>query len=270
VEVAESAVRQSKSFTDAEALSQHLIDVVANDEHDLLAKLDGRIVTRFDGSKVTLHLAGQTVHDVPMTLKQRILSFIMDPNIAFALVAIGMLALYAEFNHPGAVVPGVVGLVFILLAAFALNLLPTNYAALVLILAAFALFALEAKFATHGVLAIGGIAALTIGGLLLVDGPIPEMRVRLSTALAVSLPLGAITLFLLTLVVKARRRKSMSGAQGLIGAIGVARTAIAPEGKVFVQGEIWNAISQTAVAPDEPVEVRSVDGLTLQVAPVKS
>ncbi len=269
VEVAESAVRESKSFTDGEALSLHLIDAVARDEHELLARLDGRTVTRFDGSKVTLHLAGQTVREVPMTLKQRILSFIMDPNIAFALVAIGLLALYAEFNHPGAVVPGVVGVVFILLAAFALNLLPTNYAALILIFAAFALFALDAKFATHGVLSVGGIAALTIGGLLLVDGPIPEMRVRLATALGVSLPLGAITAFLVTLVVRARMRKSMAGAQGLVGAVGVARTPLAPEGKVFVQGEIWNAISQTAIAPDEPVRVSGVEGLTLQVQPAR-
>src|SRR5207245_327802 len=169
--VAESAVRESKSFADQEALSLHLIDIVARDQNDLLRQLEGRTVTRFDGSKVTLHLAGQSVHDVPMTLKQHILSYIMDPDVAFALLGLGLLALYAEFNHPGAVVPGVVGLIAILLAIFALNLLPTNYAAFVLILAAFALFGLEAKFATHGVLGIGGVAALVIGGLLLVDGP---------------------------------------------------------------------------------------------------
>ena len=125
-----------------------------------------------------------------MTLKQRILAFIMDPNIAFILLAIGALALYAEFNHPGAVVPGTVGIVFILLAVFALNLLPARFAAVVLILASFALFALEAKFAAHGVLAIGGMATMILGGLLLVDAPIPEMRVHLLTALAVSIPLG--------------------------------------------------------------------------------
>ena len=133
-----------------------------------------------------------------MTLKEQILDYLMDPNIAFILLAIGALALYAEFNHPGAVVPGTVGVVFILIAAFALNLLPTRFAALVLILGAFALFAAEAKFASHGVLTVGGIALLTLGGLLLVDSPIPEMRVHLLTALAVSIPLGLITAFLMT------------------------------------------------------------------------
>ncbi len=135
-----------------------------------------------------------------MTLKQRVLAFIMDPNIAFILLAIGALALYAEFNHPGAVVPGTVGIVFILLAVFALDLLPTRFAAVVLILASFALFALEAKFATHGVLAIGGMATMVLGdALLLVDAPIPEMRVHLLTALAVSVPLGGITVFLMSI-----------------------------------------------------------------------
>lgn len=269
VELAESAVRESKSFSDQEALNQHLIDIVAPNEAELLKQLDGREITRFDGSKLTLHLANASVETIPMTLKQQILSYIMDPNVAFALLGIGMLALYAEFNHPGAVVPGVVGVIAILLAIFALNLLPTNYAALVLILAAFVLFALEAKFATHGVLGIGGIATLTIGGLLLVDGPIPDMRVKLWTSLAISLPLGLITLFLMTLVVKARRRKSMIGPAGLVGEIGVARTPLAPEGKVVIQGELWNAIASADVAPGQPVRVRGVDGLLLKVDPAK-
>ena len=152
-----------------------------------------------------------------MTLKQRILDFLLDPNIAFLVLAVGALALYAEFNHPGAIVPGVVGVVFILLALFALNLLPTRYAAFTLIMAAFVMFALEAKFATHGMLGIAGIALMTIGGLLLVDGPIPEMRVKLWTALAVSVPLGAITVFLMSIALRARRNKVVTGKQGMIG-----------------------------------------------------
>jgi membrane-bound serine protease (ClpP class) len=269
VELAESAVRESKSFSDQEALNQHLIDIVAPSEAELLKQLDGREITRFDGNKQTLHLANITVDTLPMTLKQRILSYIMDPNVAFALLGIGMLAIYAEFNHPGAVIPGVVGLIAVLLAIFALNLLPTNYAALVLILAAFALFALEAKFATHGVLGIGGIAALTIGGLLLVDGPIPDMRVKLWTSLAISLPLGVITLFLMTLVVKARRKKTMIGPAGLVGEIGVARTPLAPEGKIMIQGELWNAVASADVALGQPVRVRDVEGLLLKVEPAE-
>src|SRR5207248_2563030 len=158
-------------------------------------------------------------------------------------LAIGALALYAEFNHPGAVVPGTVGIVFILIAAFALNLLPTRFAALSLILAAFALFAAEAKFATHGVLTVGGIVLLTLGGLLLVDSPIPELRVHLLTALGVSIPLGLITAFLMSLALKARRNKIVTGVEGLIGEIGVTQTALTPRGKIFVHGEIWDAVS---------------------------
>jgi membrane-bound serine protease (ClpP class) len=265
VAVAESAVRESKSFTDSEALRERLIDVVAANEQELLKQIDGRSVTRFNGSKIVLHTAGKSVRELPMTLKQRILSFIMDPNVAFVLLGIGVLAIYAEFNHPGAVVPGVVGLIFILLAVFALNILPTNYAALVLILAAFVLFALEAKFQSHGVLGVGGIAALTIGGLLLVDGPVPAMRVHLSTALAVSIPLGAITVFLATIALRARLRKSMTGPQGLIGEIGVARTPLAPDGKVWISGELWNATASAPVTEGQRVQVREVEGLTLRV-----
>ena len=182
--------------------------------------MQGKTVKRFDGKTITLNLEGETIRPFDMTLKQRILAFIMDPNIAFILLAVGALALYAEFNHPGAVVPGTVGIVFILLAVFALNLLPTRFAAVVLILASFALFALEAKFATHGVLAIGGMATMILGGLLLVDAPIPEMRVHLLTALAVSIPLGGITVFLMSIALKARANKVATGAQGLVGEVG--------------------------------------------------
>ncbi len=268
VDVAESAVRQSKSFTDQEALSQHLIDYVASSDDDLFRQMQGKVVKRFDGQSVTLNLTGQTVHPFEMTLKQRILGYLMDPNVAFILLAIGALALYAEFNHPGAVVPGTVGVVFILLAAFALNLLPTRFAALALIVGAFVMFALEAKFVTHGVLTTGGIVLLTLGGLLLVDAPIPEMRVHFVTALAVSIPLGVITAFLMTLAVRAHRNKVVTGVQGLIGEVGTAQGVLAPLGKVFVHGEIWNAVSSSPIPAGSKVVVQKVDGLQLEVAPV--
>jgi len=268
VEVAESAVRESKSFTDQEALSQHLIDYVASNEQDLFRQIDSKPIKRFDGKTVTLALTGQPVVPFEMTLKQHILDYLMDPNISFLLLAIGALALYIEFNHPGAVVPGTVGVVFILLAAFALNLLPTRFAALGLILGAFALFAAEAKFATHGVATIGGIALLTLGGLLLVDAPIPEMRVHLVTALAVSIPLGLITAFLMTIALKARRNKVVTGSQGMIGETGVAQTALSPQGKVFVHGELWDAVSSADIPIGQLVVVRQVDGLILQVDPI--
>jgi len=268
VEVAESTVRQSKSFTEQEALSQHLIDYVASSDEDLFRQMAGKSFKRFNGQQVALTLSGQSIAPFGMTLKERILGYLMDPNIAFILLAIGALALYAEFNHPGAVVPGTVGVVFILIAAFALNLLPTRFAALVLILGAFALFAAEAKFASHGVLTIGGIVLLTLGGLLLVDSPIPEMRVHLLTALAVSIPLGLITAFLMSIALKARRNKTVSGAQGLVGEIGIAQTALSPRGKIFVHGELWDAISSSDLSAGQSAVVRRVDGLLLQVEPL--
>ena len=159
-------------------------------------------------------------------------------------------------------------MVFILVAGFALNLLPTRFAAWILILGAFALFAAEAKFATHGVLTIGGIALLTLGGLLLVDSPIPEMRVHLLTALAVSIPLGLITAFLMTIALKARRNKVVTGEQGLIGETWVVRIALSPHGKVFVRGELWDAVSSSPLPTGQLVVVRQVHGLTLQVDPL--
>jgi membrane-bound serine protease (ClpP class) len=268
VEVAESTVRQSKSFTDQEALSQHLIDYVATSERDLFEQMKGKPFKRFNGQEVTLDLTGQPVVPYGMTVKEQVLNYLMDPNIAFILLAIGALALYAEFNHPGAVVPGTVGVVFILVAAFALNLLPTRFAAIVLILGAFALFAAEAKFATHGVLTIGGIVLLTLGGLLLVDAPIPQMRVHLWTALAVSVPLGAITAFLMSIALKARRNKLVSGSQGLIGETALAQTPLSPRGKVFVHGEIWDAVSSSEISAGQTVVVTKIDGLVLQVEPL--
>lgn len=267
VEIAESAVRESKSFTDNEALSQKLIDYVAPSEQDLFRDISSKPVTRFNGQSITLNLVGQHEDVLEPTLKEQILSFLMDPDIAFILLAIGALALYTEFNHPGAVWPGTVGIVFILLAIFALHLLPIRFAAVVLIFASFALFALDAKFGTHGVLAVGGIATLTIGALLLVDSPIPQMRVKLATALAVSVPLGAITVFLMTIALRARRNKIMTGREGLIGEVGVAQTQLAPRGKVFVHGEIWDAVATSEVPAGEKVIVQQVDGLQLKVDP---
>jgi membrane-bound serine protease (ClpP class) len=270
VAVAESAVRESKSFTEQEALEQKVIDLVARDQADLLRQIDGRAIVRFDGSKITLAVAGQPVREKTMTLRQTVLSFIMDPNIAFILLSLGMLGLWAEFNHPGAILPGVVGGIAILLAVFALNILPTRFAALILILAAFALFALEAKLASHGVLGTGGVICMVIGALLLVDGPIPEMRVNLLTALAVSIPFGIIAVFLMSLVIRAHTKPVVTGEQGMIGEIGVARTEIAPAGKVFVHGEIWNAVAESPVHAGASVRVESLDGLVLKVSEVKS
>jgi membrane-bound serine protease (ClpP class) len=270
VEAAESAVRESKSFTEQEALTGHLIDYVASSPDDLFRQMQGKSFKRFSGESASLNLTGQPVVGFDMTLKERILDTLMEGDVAFLLLAIGALCLYVEFNHPGAVIPGTIGVVFILLAAFALNVLPTRFAALGLIVGAFALFAAEAKFASHGILTAGGIVLLTLGGLLLIDSPIPEMRVHLMTALAVSIPLGLITAFLMTIALKARRNKVVTGAQGLIGETGVVQTTLSPQGKVFVHGELWDAVASTALPTGQLVVVRRIDGLTLQVDPLEA
>jgi membrane-bound serine protease (ClpP class) len=269
VTVAESAVRESKSFTEQEALSQKLIDVIAPNEQSLLRAIEGRTFKRYDGTSITLHVANAHVNVFEMSLKQRLMSGLMDPNIAFLLLALGALALYGEFNHPGAVLPGVVGVISIVLALFALNFLPTRFASLALLLVAFALFALEAKFASHGVLAIGGIVCMVIGALFLVDGPIPQMRVNIVTAVAVSLPIGLIAVFLTTLVLRARRGRVATGSEGMIGEIGIARTPLGPDGKVFVHGELWNAMSSSSIAEGARVKVAGVNGLHVIVKPAE-
>lgn len=267
VEVAQSAVLESKSFTDGEALSQNLINYVAPDEQDLFRQISLKPVKRFDGQTLNLNLTGKSVRSVDETVKEDIMGFIMNPDIAFILLVVGAFALYAEFNHPGAVWPGTVGVVFILLAIFALHLLPIRFAAVVLIFASFVLFALDAKFGAHGALAIGGIVTLVIGALLLVDSPIPEMRVKLLTALAVSIPLGVITVFLMTVALRARANKVVTGAEGLIGEIGIAQTALAPAGKIVVHGELWDAVASSSVSAGEKVVVQKVNGLELKVDP---
>lgn len=267
VAAAESAVREAISFTEDEALSQRLIDVVAVNIPSLLRLADGRTIRRFNGSAEALELSNKPLVPYEMSLRQRLMSWIMDPNIAFILMSLGMLAIWAEFNNPGAILPGVVGLIAILLAVFALNLLPTRYAAFALILVAFLLFAAEAKFTSYGILGAGGVVCLIFGGLLLVDGPIPEMRVDLMTAIVISVPIGVIAIFLMALVIRARKNRVSTGVEGMIGEIGVARTMLGPTGQVFVHGEIWNASAPVAIPQGARVRVREVDGLRVVVEP---
>ena len=265
VAAAESGVREAKSFTEDEALAKRLIDVVAVDTRSLLRWADGRTIKRFNGTTTVLRVANKPVVSYEMSLKQRLLSWLMDPNIAFLLFSLGMLALWAEFNHPGAILPGVVGGIAILLAVFALNLLPTRFAAIALILAAFLLFALEAKYTSYGVLGAGGILCMIFGALLLVDGPIPEMRVHLMTALMVSIPIGGIAIFLMTLVLRAHKNRVVTGTEAMIGEVGVARTPLGPDGKIFIRGELWNATAKSAIAEGARVRVRDVQGLRVIV-----
>lgn len=269
VEVAQSAMKESKAFTAEEAMEKNLINYIAKDANDLFSQLEGKTVTRFDGSRAVLHVKGKPVRLYEMTTKLHILAFLMDPNVLYLLFTVGLLCIYFEFNHPGAIVPGAIGFIVLLLFFYALNLLPFRSIALVLILSAFAFFVLEAKYQTHGVLGAGGMVLMILGGLLLIDGPIPEMRVKIWTALAVSLPLGVITIFLMTIALKARRNKVVTGEQGMIGEVGIVCAPLTPSGKVFVKGELWDAVSPLNVEAGHKVVVRRIENLVLHVEPVR-
>jgi membrane-bound serine protease (ClpP class) len=265
VTAAEDAVRASKSYSDQEALQLKLIDLVAPDDATLLNTIDGRTITRFDGSKRVLHTRDARLVTLEPTLREKILDRLTDPNLAVLVLVIGALLVYVEFNTPGTIVPGTLGTILVLLAIFALNLLPVRYTSVMLLVAAFVLLILEAKFATHGVLAAAGILALIIGALTLVDAPIPELRVHLATALSTGLAFGLITVFLLRLAIKARRGKSRMGGDAMIGQIAVVTQPLAPSGQVMVNGELWQAESAVPAALGEQVRVRGLRDLTLLV-----
>ena len=263
-DLAEKAIREAKAFTEKEALDNHLIDLIASDEQDLLRKLDGREITLWNSSKVTLRTSGAVVTEMHETARERLISAIADPNIGFILVALGALGIYVEFSSPGLIFPGVAGGIMALLGLSALSVLPINWVGVLLLLLSVTLFILEAKFTSHGILGIGGTISMVLGALLLVNGP-PEIRIHLSTALAVALPFALITLFLVSIVVQARKNKVITGMEGMINEIGVARTELAPEGKVLVHGEYWDAVSGTPIEPGAQVRVKAVDGLKLHV-----
>ena len=266
--LAETAVRESKSFTEREALDQHLVDLIASSDAELLAALDGRTITRFDGSKVIVHTSGASIEVYQRTLRQRIIAAIADPNIALVLLVLGALGIYVEFSSPGLIAPGVIGAILALLGLSALSVLPINWLGAGLLILALALFVLEAKFTSHGILGIGGAVAMVLGAVILVNGPIPEMRIRWSTAIGLALPFSAITLLLLSLVVSARRHKVETGVEGMIGVTGSAITELSPEGKVLVRGEYWDAVALRPVTAGARVRITAVDKLKLTVEPV--
>ena len=268
VQLAEAGVRESKSYTEREALKGHLIDAVANSPNDVLAQFDGKTIERFGGKTTTLQLRGARIEPYLMSTREKFLSRVADPNIAFILGALGLLCLYIEFTHPGLVAPGVVGAIALILALFAFHLLPINYAGVILILLALALFVLEAKATTHGVLAAGGVVAMVVGSLILVDSPWPGARIQLATALSVTLPLAVITILLVRAALVARRKKAVTGDEGMIDSVGVARTDLRPQGKVMVRGELWDARAKVNVAAGTRVRVILVEGLTLEVEPL--
>jgi membrane-bound serine protease (ClpP class) len=267
--LAEQAVLQSRAFTEEEAVkaTPALVDFIAANAGDLLKMLDGRTVTRFDGSTTTLHTASARVVPVTMTLRQRILSSIAHPNIAYILLSLGTLGLTIELWSPGAILPGVVGGLSLLLAFFALQVLPINYAGLLLMLFGLMLFALELKVASYGLLTIGGLISVIFGSLMLIDSPVPELQLSLSLVLSVAFALTAIAAFLVRLAVASQKAVPVTGMEGLIGEIGHALAPIEPgvPGRVRVHGEIWNATADEPTDTGARVVVTKVNGLTLAV-----
>jgi membrane-bound serine protease (ClpP class) len=266
-EAAEAAVHSSHSYTAEEALKQNLIDLTASNDWELLRALDGREITRMDGSKLTLHLAGVRIETLRPTLREDLLGWLVNPNIALLLLVGGALLIYLEFNVPGTIVPGALGTLMVLLAIFALGLLPIRFTSVLLLVAALVLLLLEAKFGGHGALAIAGIVCLTFGTLTLVAAPVQEMAISPWVALAVSAAFGSITVFLVRLAVRARRMKSRLGPSSLVGSHARAMEALTPEGHVLVEGEIWRAVSTESVPAGAPLRVVSLENYLLHVEP---
>ena len=264
---AERAVRESVSFTETEALKLGLIDFVATDLNDLLKKADGRTYRRFDGTTAQLHLSAPKIVEFEMTRRQKFLSLLADPNIALLLFGLGTLGLMIELYSPGLILPGIVGVISLALFFLSVQVLPINYAGLLLIVFAVVLFVLELKVTSYGILTLGGITSLALGATMLIDSPIPEMQVSLKV-LATIVAMVAITMsFLLWLVVRLHRTKPRTGLQGLMQEVGTAQTDLDPEGQIFVHGEIWRAVAPHRIPKGERVRILAVDGLTLKVGP---
>jgi membrane-bound serine protease (ClpP class) len=270
VAAAEDAIRNSKSYSDEEALRLKLIDVVSPDDASLLAALDNREIHRFNGTTETLHLRNAAIATTPPSLRERLLSRLTNPDIAVLFLVLGGLLIYLEFNVPGTVVPGTLGTLLVLLALFGLNLLPIRHTAVALLFAAFILMMLEIKFASHGALALAGILCLIFGLATLVDAPIPELRVHLATAIGAGLGFGSISFGLAWIALRAHRSKVLTGAPAMIGATAIAATPLQPSGQVEIRGELWHArlSGPSSLPAGASVIVRSIDGLTLLVEPV--
>ena len=270
VELAEKGVIESQSWTENEALEVGLIDYIAATEDELLEQLHGKTVTRFDGDEVVLNTEGQTVVAFEMRWPQRILSVIAHPNVAYILMALGMMGLYFELANPGAVLPGVVGVISLILAFFALQVLPVNYAGLLLLLVGMGLIIAEAFTPAFGVLGLGGVTALILGSLMLFKEqtvPTPGLQVSWTVIIPVVVTLVVMFGFLARLVIISMKRKPVTGEQGLIGLVGTASTDIDGRGKIFVHGEYWDALSQVEIAQGARVQVTRIEGLVLRVVP---
>lgn len=267
--MAEDAVRESLSYTEKEALEGGLIDLIAKDEQEIIDFFHNKTIQKFDGEEIILDLQDEEIVDLPMTARQKFLLTISNPNLAYILLMLGLLGLYFEFSNPGAILPGVLGGLCLLVAIFSFQILPINYVGLILILLSIGLFILELKIQSYGILSVGGVLAMVIGSIMLIDAPIPELRPSLMFIIPVALGLSLIFLFLIILAVRVHMRKALTGKEGLVGKIGVARTDLNPEGKVFVHGEIWNAEAQQDIPQGAKVKVSEVlENLKINVTKV--
>ncbi len=269
-QLADEAVRESRSFTETEALDAKppLIDLVAKDVPDLLARLDGRTIRRFDGRTQVLHTRDARVVGIEMNWRQRLLSALAHPNVAYLLLSLGMLGLTIELWNPGAILPGVAGGICLLLAFFTFQVLPVNYAGVLLILFGVGLLILEVKVVSHGVLSVGGILSLLFGSMMLMDSSAPELQVSLSVILPVVAGLSAILILLVRLGIASLRRRPASGPAGMVGEPAKVLSPIGPgtEGRVATHGEIWAATSAEPLAEGETAFVVGVEGLMLRVS----
>lgn len=266
LKMAEDAVRQSLSYTEQEALKGKVIDLVAGSDSDLIQALDGRQIKRFDGRLETLNLAGQETSEIPLTFRQKLLMTIANPNLAYILLMIGLLGLYFEFANPGAILPGVLGGISLLLAFFSFQILPVNYVGLLLIILGTVLFILEVKVHSYGALTMGGIVSVLLGSIMLIRSPIPELRPSLKFIIPVALGVSLVFIFLVYLVVRAHTRKTITGKEGMVGETGKVLTWSGQEGKVFVHGEIWRAVAEDSLQRGDRIEVLEVkNNLTLKV-----
>ena len=265
VEMAEKAVVESRSFTEKEALEAKLIDLIVPDVPALIAALDGREVTRFDGTRVRLALKGARVVQVEMKWHQSVLAAIAHPEILFLLLLGALAGLGTEISHPGFIFPGIVGAVCLILFLFASQIIPINWAGVLLILLAVGLFVAEVKVASYGLLTVGGLVAMILGAMMLIDTDLPELRIGWGTLLPAVVVTAAWTIGLVSLVLRAHRRRASTGQEGLMGQSGMAETDVGQEGWVIVQGERWRAIAEQPLNAGERVVVTGIAGLTLRI-----
>lgn len=264
VDWAVRAVRESVSIPETEALKLKVIDLIAKDLNDLLEKIDGRTVEKPKGA-IKLATKGIKTREIEMGFRQRFLATLSNPNIAYILMMIGLVGLYFELAHPGAIFPGVIGGISLVLAFFAFRTLPVNYAGVLLIVLGIFLFIAEVKIASYGLLTMGGLVSLAIGSIMLFDSPVPFLRASFTVIIPTMLATAGFFIFVVAAALKAQMAKPTTGSEGIVGEIGVAATRLDPEGKIFVHGEIWNAYSDNVIESKDKIRVLKTEGLMLKV-----